>query len=57
MNILFKTRHFYPDELRLLKALKTQKTKEGRGKIKLYHFLVAGLLGTGFTYLATLIHR
>lgn len=54
MDILFKTRHFYPDEQKLLKILKTQKEKEGRGKIKYYHFLIAGFLGAGFTYLASL---
>ncbi|MBK8088155.1 MAG: hypothetical protein IPK31_09505 [Chitinophagaceae bacterium] len=54
MNIAFKTRQLYLDELRLLKTLKTQKEKEGGSKIKFYHFLIAGLLGAGFTYLATL---
>lgn len=54
MDIPFKTRHFYPDEQRLLKTLRTQKEKEGGSKIKFYYFLVAGLLGAGFTYLATL---
>ena len=55
MDIPFKTRHFYPDELRLLKTLKTQKEKEGGSKIKLYHFVIAGLLGVGFTYITTII--
>ncbi len=55
MDILFKTRPFYPDELRLLKTLKTQKEKEGGGKIKSYHFVIAGLLGAGFTYLTALL--
>lgn len=55
MNITYKTRNFYPDELRLLKTLKTQKEKETRVKIKLYHFVVAGILGTGLTYGATII--
>ena len=55
MNIPFKTRHFYPDELQFLKALKTQKKKEGVGKIKFYHFVVAGLIGSGFTYITTQI--
>lgn len=54
MGILFKTRHFYPDELRLLKTLKTQKEKEGGSKIKFYHFVIAVFLGVSFTYLATL---
>jgi hypothetical protein len=55
MDIPFKTRHFYPDELRLLKTLKTQKEKEGSGKIKFYHFVIAGLLGAGLTYITTRI--
>lgn len=55
MGIPFKTRHFYPDELRLLKTLKTQKEKEGGGKIKFYHFVIAGLLGAGLTYITTKI--
>lgn len=55
MDIPFKTRHFYPDELRLLKTLKTQKEKEGGGKIKFYHFVIAGLLGAGLTYITTQI--
>lgn len=53
MDIPFKTRPFYPDELRLLKTLRTQKEKEGGGKIKFYHFVIAGLLGAGCTYIAT----
>ncbi|MBX3255391.1 MAG: hypothetical protein KF862_14715 [Chitinophagaceae bacterium] len=55
MDIPLKTRRFYPDELRLLKILKTQKEKEGGGKIRFYHFIIAGLLGVGFTYIATLL--
>jgi hypothetical protein len=55
MDIPFKTRPFYPDELRLLKTLRTQKEKEGGGKIKFYHFVIAGLLGAAFTYIATLL--
>ena len=52
MDIPFKTRPFYPDELRLLKTLRTQKEKEGGGRIKFYHFVIAGLLGAGCTYIA-----
>ena len=54
MDITYKTRHFNPTELRLLKTLQTQKRKEGISKIKFYHFLGAALLGAGLTYLATL---
>ncbi|WP_194778675.1 hypothetical protein, partial [Pararhodonellum marinum] len=55
MNITYKTRNFYPDELRILKSLKTQKEKETSSKIKVYHFLIAGLLGAGLTYVTTII--
>lgn len=51
----FRTKTFYPDELRLLTTLKTQKEKESSSKIKFHHFVIAGLLGAGFTYLATLV--
>ncbi len=55
MNIAYKKRVFYPDELRILKTLKTQKEKETTSKIKFYHFLIAGLLGAGLTYVTTII--
>ena len=55
MNITFKTRSFYPDELRILKTLKTKKEKETTSKIKFYHFLIAGLLGVSLTYITTII--
>ncbi len=55
MDISFKTRAFYRDELRLLKALKDKKEKESGSKIKFHHFVIAGLLGSGCTYLATLV--
>lgn len=55
MNITFKTRSFYPDELRILKTLKTKKEKETTSKIKFYHFLIAGLLGVSLTYFTTII--
>ncbi|MEY5047839.1 MAG: hypothetical protein RLZZ175_1198 [Bacteroidota bacterium] len=55
MTFTYKTRNFYPDELRVLKTLKTQKEKEAKSKIKIYHFLLAGLLGAGLTYITTII--
>jgi hypothetical protein len=55
MNIAYKTRNFYPDELRILKTLKTQKEKETISKIKFYLFLIAGLLGAGLTYVTAII--
>ena len=55
MNIAYRTRSFYPDELRILRTLKTQKEKETNSKIKFYHFLIAGLLGVGLTYVTAII--
>lgn len=54
MDIAFKTRHLYPDELRVLKTLKKKKDKEGTTKIKFYQYVMIGLIGAAFTYLATL---
>jgi len=50
----FKTRELYPDELRVLKTLKTQTEKKSGCKIKIYHFVLAVFLGIVFAYLATL---
>ena len=55
MNIAYSTRNFHPDELRILKTLKTQKEKETSSKFKFYHFLIAGILGAGLTYITTII--
>ncbi|MBW8362591.1 MAG: hypothetical protein K0M56_10455 [Kaistella sp.] len=55
MDITYKTRNFYPDELRLLKTLKTQKGKEVSRKIRVYHIFISGLLGAGFSYIAIII--
>jgi hypothetical protein len=55
MNIAYKTRNFYPDELRVLKTLKTRNEKKTGSKIKFCHFLVAGLSGAGLTYVASII--
>jgi len=55
MDILFKARPLYPDELRLLKTLKSQREKGGAGKIKFYHFVIAVLLGVGFAYTAAIL--
>jgi hypothetical protein len=55
MNINYKTRNLYPKELRLLKTLKTQKEKETTSRIKFYHFLIAGLVGTGLIYITSII--
>jgi len=49
----FKTRELYPDELRILKRLKTQTEKESGSKSKFYcQCILAVFLGIIFTYLA-----
>ncbi|HPN69858.1 MAG TPA: hypothetical protein PLZ32_10080 [Saprospiraceae bacterium] len=55
MNIEYNKRNFYPDELRVLKKLQTQKEKETIGKIKFYHFLFFGLLGATSSYVTSKI--
>jgi hypothetical protein len=55
MDIPQHTRQFYPDELRLLKTLKSRSEKEKVHKIKLYHFLIAAFLVAGGTYLSLII--
>jgi hypothetical protein len=52
MNIPYKTRQLYPDELRFLKALATKKSKERFDKIKFYHFVIAGFLAIALTCVA-----
>lgn len=55
MDIVYTKRNFYPDEIRVLKTLKKQKEKERGGRIKLYHFFIAGLLGVGLTYITAIL--
>jgi len=55
MDLEYHTRDFYPDELSILKTLKRKKEKEEVSKIKLYHFLIAGLFGAGLTYITAVI--
>jgi len=52
----FKTREFYPNELRALKTLKTQ-TEKSSSKFKFYHFFLATFMGIIFAYLATLVNK
>lgn len=54
MTISYTTRTFYPDELRLLRALKKKKEKQPATKIKFYHYLIAGVLAAGFGYLTSI---
>ncbi len=55
MNIQYKTRNLYPDELRILNKLKSQKEKEKMSKIKLHHFVTATILGTVLIYISSKI--
>ena len=55
MDITYKTRSFYPDELRILRTLKTRKEKESNWKIKAYHFFIAGLIGAVSAYITSII--
>lgn len=55
MEITFNTRNFHPNELRLLKTLKSKKEKESGTKIKFYHFAIAIVLGAVCTYITTII--
>jgi hypothetical protein len=54
MGLLFKARDFNASELRQLKTIKAKTEKKSSSKLKFYHFLIAGLAGIGFTYLAIL---
>jgi len=55
-ELVYQPRQFYPDELRILKTLKTKKEKTPRGRIKFYHYLIAALCGVLFIWLAVLIN-
>lgn len=55
MNLPFETRSFYPDELSLLTKLKYKKEKEINANIKFHQFLIAGVLGAGCTYIASIL--
>jgi hypothetical protein len=52
MNFTYTTREFYPDELQLLKKLKAKQIKESKPRFRFYHYLIAGIMGILFTYLA-----
>lgn len=54
MNIRYKTRDLYPDEVRLLKTLKKQKASEVTGRMTFCYFFIAGLSGIGATYVTSI---
>ena len=51
----FINRSFNPTELRLLTTLKKRLEKERATKVKFYHFIIAAILGAGFTWFAASI--
>lgn len=53
-NLVYKTRSLYPDELRLLKVLKSQ-TEKKKIKVKPYYFLVAAISGACLTYIVSIL--
>ena len=55
MKFQTTTRHFYADELKILNSLLTKTKKEGKSKIKFYHFVVPGILGAILVYITTLL--
>lgn len=48
------SRHFYPDELRLLTTLRKKKEQELQKKPRYHYFLVAAIIGVLFNYLAAI---
>ena len=48
-------RPYNPTELRLLATLKKRLEKESATKVKFYHFIIAAILGAGFTWIAASI--
>ncbi|WP_143822029.1 hypothetical protein [Mucilaginibacter pedocola] len=57
MDIEFRSRKFHPEEIRLLKSLKSTIGKQSLNQIKYYHFLIAAGIGAAFTYFATLTSK
>lgn len=56
MRLIYLTREFYPDELRILKTLRTKKGKSKSGqRIKFHYYIVATLSGAGSTFVAASI--
>ncbi len=51
----FISRPYNPAELRLLTTLKKRLEKERGSKLKFYHFIIAAILGAGFTWIAATI--
>jgi hypothetical protein len=56
VEISYTARQLSPDELRLLRSIKTKLERQSGSKIKFRHFLIAGVIGLGCAYLASIIH-
>jgi len=54
MDITYKTRSLYNDELLLLKRIKTENENRPVKRIKVRHLIIAGLVGGGSAYLASI---
>lgn len=55
MNIIYNERNLYPEELRLLKAIRTKTEKAQNSVLKVKPYLIALLIGTGSTSICTII--
>lgn len=55
LYLTYTTRPFSPAEKRFLSTMEKKLQKEIGGKIKFYHFIIAGCIGAAFTWLATLV--
>lgn len=55
MEITYTPRAFYPSELKLLKSIVIKKEKEAKRKIKFTHFLIIGVFGILFAYVAVIV--
>ena len=55
MSLQYTSRKYTPTELRLLTTLKKRLEKESTTKVKFYHFIIAAILGAGFSWIAASI--
>jgi hypothetical protein len=55
MNLQYTSRKYTPAEFRLLTTFKKRLEKESATKVKFYHFIIAAILGAGFTWIAASI--
>jgi hypothetical protein len=55
MNLQYTSRKYTPAEFRLLTTFKKRLEKDSATKVKIYHFVIAAILGAGFTWIAASI--